>query len=129
MSDPFALQFDRLEYWREARVVAATAREVPASAVELALALRSLARSIGLEPDDRPLRPHLTLMRGVNPLAWQMAGRMARIRAGLRADLASCPSELHLAESRASERSAVGRHRSAARRVQYVSLASWPLGH
>src|SRR5262249_6920388 len=120
----FALQFDRVEYWPEARVVAATADQVPAAALDLARSLRELARSIGLFPDDKPLRPHLTLMRGVHPLSWR-AAQQARA-AALMLELAFAPHELHLAESRASGGRASDEAKVPAAH-KYVSLARWPL--
>lgn len=129
MSDPFSLRFDRLEYWREARVVAVTAREVPACAVELASSLRALARSLGLTPDEKPLRPHLTLMRGVNPLAWQM--NQDSSGASLEPGLLFEPDTLHLAESRPAPHpsTAADAAGAAAGAPSYVRLASWPLQH
>jgi 2'-5' RNA ligase len=120
----FALRFDRIEYWPEARVVAATADHVPAAALDLARALRELARPIGLFPDDKPLRPHLTLMRGVQPLAWR-AAQQSRAQA-LKLELAFAPCELHLAESRPSDGRAMDEAGVPAAR-KYASLARWPL--
>lgn len=124
---PFALRFDCIEYWPEARVVAATATEVPAPAVELASALRAMTRELGLAPDEKPLRPHLTLMRGVNPLAWQMK------QAGegpLRPALLLMADALHLAESRpAPQKPGAGGARGLMTVApSYLQLASWPLG-
>ncbi len=121
-----SLRFNRIEYWPEARVVTATASEVPSAAVELAASLRAVARSLGLEPDEKPLRPHLTLMRGVNPLAWQM--NQDNRGASLEPALVFEPDALHLAESRTAP------HRSGAAGViggapSYLRLASWPLPH
>lgn len=114
---PFTLRFDRIEYWAEARLIAATASEVPTAALELSRALRELARSLGLSPDEKPLRPHLTLMRGVNPLAWQMNKDSAS--PGMAPELLFVPDALHLAESRPAP--------GAAGAPSYVRLASWPL--
>jgi RNA 2',3'-cyclic 3'-phosphodiesterase len=113
----FALQFDRLEYWKEARVVAITATAVPPAALELAQALRSLMRSVGLTPDERPLRPHLTLMRGVAPRVWSVvhAGRDQRLNDGL--DFNARAFYLACSEPNAHS----------PERVQYSRLASWPL--
>ncbi len=131
-----ALQFDTLEYWQRARIVAATASQIPAAAVELAQALRALARSLGLTPDDKPLRPHLTLMRGVSPRAWQALGETRSQSLGARLDLIS--SAFYLAESRASARADSGAGggeqsgrcappKDAVRGGSYSRLASWLL--
>jgi nicotinamide-nucleotide amidase len=135
-----ALQFDGLEYWQQARVVAATASQVPAAAVELAQALRALARSLGLAPDEKPLRPHLTLMRGVSPRAWHALYDARSRSLGAQLDLIS--TAFYLAESRASAgtesgagdagggRGRSGRReppKDAVRGASYSRLASWPL--
>jgi len=73
----FALSFGHLEYWREARVLAATAAWVPQPARALADALRALACSVGITPDPRALRPHVTLMRAVPAQAWRDFGARA----------------------------------------------------
>jgi len=64
-SPPFELEFDSLQYWRRSRVLAATCSRTPAVASALAAALADSARTIGLRPDERPLRPHVTLVRGL----------------------------------------------------------------
>lgn len=123
----FTLRFDRIEFWPEARVVAATVSQVPAPAVELSSSLRELARSLGLSPDEKPLRPHLTLMRGVEPLAWQI--NQDRARASLEHELVLVPDALHLAESRPgpNRSSAASATEAAASVPKYVRLSSWPL--
>jgi 2'-5' RNA ligase len=126
-ADPFSLRFDRVEYWSEARVIAATAPEVPASAAALASALFAMARSLGLAPDEKPLRPHLTLMRGVNPLAWRM--NQDRPEALLAPELVFVPDMLYLAESRPPPQpsAAAAAAEAGAAAPSYARLASWPL--
>jgi 2'-5' RNA ligase len=122
----FALQFDGIEYWPSARVVAITAGVVPQPARDLAAALRDLARSAALTPDERRLRPHVTLMRGVSARAWAASGQRGPI------DLTLEARELHLAESREpanalaapAARGAAGWPDTAPR---YATLAHWPL--
>lgn len=123
----FALRFDRIEFWPEARVVAATVSQLPAPAVELSSSLREMARSLGLSPDEKPLRPHVTLMRGVKPPAWQMNQDSAS--AGLEPELVLLPDALHLAESRpgANRGGAASATEAAASGPNYVRLSSWPL--
>ncbi|HTW76075.1 MAG TPA: RNA 2',3'-cyclic phosphodiesterase [Steroidobacteraceae bacterium] len=135
----FSLRLERAAYWREARLLAALAAAPPA-ALQLAAALRGLARSLGLAPDDKPLRPHVTLARGVPLALWQRAaGRAAR--RGLRLRVSLPATEFHLAESRAlpsgeplADRQATSGAGSTAvatgsapRALRYVSLARWPL--
>jgi 2'-5' RNA ligase len=65
----FELEFDALEYWRRARLLAATCSSTPPAAIALAESLRVMARCVGLAPDERPLRPHVTLLRGLGSAA------------------------------------------------------------
>ena len=61
------LNFDAVEYWREPRVVVATARQIPPELLELwAQLCRALAQSqlLRLEPAP-PRRAHVTLARKV----------------------------------------------------------------
>jgi 2'-5' RNA ligase len=115
---PFTLRLVRLDYWHEARVIAALAAEAPAAAQQLASDLRALARSLGLAPDEKPLRPHVTLMRGAEPAAWRpnAAQRRAPLQLTLRA------TQFHLAESLTLSPAAIG-----AVSGRYASLARWPL--
>jgi 2'-5' RNA ligase len=103
---PFTLRLDRLRYWAQSRV-AVVLGPCPAAAAELARALRELARELGLEPDDKPLRPHITLVRGL-----VSAPRESRPDVQLSADA------LVLAESREGV---------AAPAARYVVRARWPL--
>lgn len=59
----FELLFDAFEYWPQARVLAATCAAVPAAAGELVRLLHAAALGLGLRPDLKPWRPHLTLLR------------------------------------------------------------------
>lgn len=134
----FSLHFERAEHWYEARVLAALA-EPPAAALQLAAALRALARSLGLAPDDKPLRPHVTLARGVGAAVWRGAGARAA-HVPLNVDLRV--AEFHLAESGARPAGETIAGRAAgvaagavaaapaphvATAARYVSLARWPL--
>jgi 2'-5' RNA ligase len=74
----FTLEFDAYEYWREARVVVAAARDSPRPLVELCARLH---RDLGLELPGA-LRPHVTLARKVaqapvpqamSPFPWRAA--------------------------------------------------------
>jgi 2'-5' RNA ligase len=123
----FTLRFDRLQYWPEARVVAATASEVPALALQLSSALRDMARSLGLVPDEKPLRPHVTLLRGVNPLSWQM--NLDSASANLSPELVFESDALHLAESLppVQRSSTMNAAEAPVRAPSYVRLGTWPL--
>ncbi len=127
----FALHLTRVTYWRAAHVLAALAAPPPPAALQLADELRTRSRALGLAPDEKPLRPHVTLMRGVAPPHSRSAGgaRGADDDRGAddaaRAaplDLALPATEFQLFESR--EPAARG---ATALESRYVSLARWPL--
>jgi 2'-5' RNA ligase len=109
----FELAFERLEWWPAARVLAATATGVPAAAVQLAAALAAAARQVGLAPDERPWRAHVTLLRGAT--VPQLALRPLRLTLPV--------SRFYLAQSQGLGVQACDR----AEAPRYVTLASWPL--
>jgi 2'-5' RNA ligase len=117
-ADPFALEFDTLEYWRRSRVLAATCSRVPAAAAALALELRASARGTGLTPDERPLQPHVTLVRGLGK-----APNLLRLPQRLTASLPIAAGAFYLAQSQELEAPSAGD----AARPRYTRLASWPL--
>jgi 2'-5' RNA ligase len=126
----FELEFDRLELWRGARILAASAACVPPAGLELAQALASAARELGLAPDLKAWRPHLTLVRGVTAqrLPAELAGQPRsgpQLQAGLRLPLPLLlrATRFYLAESQGLGAQACGP--SEGRR--YATLASWPL--
>jgi RNA 2',3'-cyclic 3'-phosphodiesterase len=116
----FELLFDRLEFWREARILAATAARVPPAGVALAETLATAARELGLAPDARAWRPHLTLVRGATAA-----------RLGADVDAAASPalqlllpaSRFYLAQSQELGQQPDG----AVEPRRYRTLASWPL--
>jgi len=114
----FELEFGTIDYWPRSRVLAATAATVPPAGVELAGALHAQARALGLRTDERPLRPHVTLLRGLAAGAWSAAGPLP-----LSPPLRLAASNFYLAQSQQLET------RSAGSLVpcRYVRLAAWPL--
>jgi 2'-5' RNA ligase len=62
---PAKLNFDRLEYWPRPRVVAALADGVPEAGQKLVDTLWERLIPLGIEREDRPWRPHFTLVRRV----------------------------------------------------------------
>ncbi|HEX4025905.1 MAG TPA: RNA 2',3'-cyclic phosphodiesterase [Steroidobacteraceae bacterium] len=131
----FELRFEQIEYWRQARVISVTAATVPESARALAGALRALARSLALASEERPLRAHVTLMRGVIPAVWEEF-RAGPGRLPQRVDLTLEAHEFHLAESlevpqaagtpSAPPRGPLASGAPAPAR-RYASLSRWPL--
>ena len=106
----FALHFERIRYWRQAGVLALLA-DCPSEAAALAAALRALGRELGLAPDDKPLRPHITLVRGLHAAAWRGQRESAL-------ELLLSATRFELAESV---------EQAVAPAARYRSLAAWPL--
>jgi len=60
---PFRLNFDRLEYWARPRVASLSAATVPEELQELVDSLNLVISDLGLTPEDRNYRPHITVVR------------------------------------------------------------------
>lgn len=114
----FELEFDALEYWQRSRVLAATGSRVPEAATNLAWALRSNARLLGLHPDEQPLRPHVTLVR-----AAQTPQRPRGHVLALSPPLRLAARRFYIAQSHELEATTA----TTAQTVRYARLASWPL--
>jgi 2'-5' RNA ligase len=61
----FTVRLDATEYWPEAAVLVAVAREIPASLASLCEQLRENLAIRGLARNPPPLRPHVTIARKV----------------------------------------------------------------
>lgn len=120
----FELVFERLEWWRAARIVAASVACVPSAGVALAAALAKAAQQAGLAPDLKSWRPHITLVRGAN--LPQLLPEPAGERAGdawPALQLRLPVTRFYLAQSQGLGAQVCG-HAEAPR---YATLASWPL--
>jgi RNA 2',3'-cyclic 3'-phosphodiesterase len=116
---PIELRFEGIEYWVQARLLALVSlAEVPREARALAQALERLARAAGLGAQERPLRPHITLVRGVR--AAPAPGVTGRLPAVQPSALTLRASEFQLAESIVPEPLGANERR-------YRTLQSWPL--
>jgi 2'-5' RNA ligase len=62
---PFELVFDAIAFWPRPQVLVALCSGPPDAAAELAAALWAGLTPLGIEPDLRPYRPHVTLARKV----------------------------------------------------------------
>ena len=60
---PFRLNFDRLEFWPRPRVASLVAATVPPELQQLVDSLNNIVADLGLEPEDRVYRPHITVVR------------------------------------------------------------------
>jgi len=116
---PFELEFETIEHWSRSRVLVASSATVPEAGLALAGALHAQARAVGLRTDERPLRSHVTLLRG-------LAAGSAAAPVPLSPPLRLAASKFYLAQSQQLE--AASASSLAPRR--YVQLAAWPLrGH
>lgn len=61
--EPFRLNFDRLEYWPRPKVASLSAATVPPECQALVDSLNAVIQDLGLEPEDRNYRPHITVVR------------------------------------------------------------------
>lgn len=60
---PLSFNLDQFGYWKHPKVIWYGPTEVPETLMNLAEALAEVMRHCGLEPDERPYRPHVTLLR------------------------------------------------------------------
>ena len=65
---PFELTIDQLDFWAKPQIVWAGAREVPAPLKQLVKELGRNLLACGFEPERRPYRPHVTLLRKTTPM-------------------------------------------------------------
>ena len=61
--EPFRLNFDRLEYWPRPKVASLCAATVPPEMQRLVDSLNGVLLDLGLKPEDRNYRPHITVVR------------------------------------------------------------------
>lgn len=61
--EPFSLNFDRLEFWPRPRVACLSAATVPRELQALVDSLNRVIADLGLTPEDRNYRPHITVAR------------------------------------------------------------------
>src|SRR5210317_312407 len=65
--EPFRLNFDRLEYWPRPKVGSLSAATVPTELQNLVDSLNEVISDLGLNPEDRNYRPHITVVRNARP--------------------------------------------------------------
>jgi 2'-5' RNA ligase len=77
----FELDLNRIGYWRQNRIVWAGARDCPEALAALAQQLQQRLLVEGVQAEDRPYVPHVTLVRNaqrfpqrkdVGPLTWEV---------------------------------------------------------
>ena len=62
--EPFRLGFDRLEFWARPRTACLVAATVPVELESLVVSLNRVIADVGVIPEDRSFRPHITVSRG-----------------------------------------------------------------
>jgi 2'-5' RNA ligase len=65
--EPFRLSFDRLEFWPRPKVASLCAATVPPELQALVDSLNTVLVDLGIEPEDRTYRPHITVARNARP--------------------------------------------------------------
>ena len=61
--EPFRLGFDRLEFWARPKVACLVAATVPTELENLVTLLNSVLQEVGVMPESRTYRPHITVVR------------------------------------------------------------------
>ena len=61
--EPFRLVFDRLEHWVRPKVACLAVATVPSELTELMSSLNDVLTLVGVTPNDRTYRPHITVTR------------------------------------------------------------------
>jgi 2'-5' RNA ligase len=78
-ASPFVLMFDQLSYWSRPKVLCLTCSQLVAEVEMLVAALNMEVASFGLQTENRPYQPHITLARHarylpdikVEPIVWR----------------------------------------------------------
>ena len=65
--EPFRLIFDRLEFWPRPKVASLCAATVSPDLQALVDSLNNVLLDLGLTPEDRTYRPHITIARNARP--------------------------------------------------------------
>ena len=61
--EPFRLSFDRMEFWARPKVASLVAATVPTELQNLVDSLNAVLQLVGIVPEDRAFRPHITVSR------------------------------------------------------------------
>lgn len=75
--EPFRLIFDRLEYWARPRVASLSAATVPPELQALVDALNGIVSDLGLKPEERAYRPHITVVRNARAFTTERLAQRA----------------------------------------------------
>jgi 2'-5' RNA ligase len=67
--EPFRLNFDRLEFWPRPKIASLVTATVPPELQALVDSLNEVLRDLGIKPEDRTYRPHITVVRNARTFA------------------------------------------------------------
>jgi len=75
----FSLHFEQLVFWKKPRILCLTTQQYDPQLLILLNALKNIVRQCGVQTEDRPYRPHITLARKatqnisrkIGPIKWQ----------------------------------------------------------
>ena len=101
---PFAIRLDRLGLFPKARVAWMAPSQPPERLLQLEAQLRQAVIALGIPVEERPYRPHVTLLR-----------KCQAVTTAEVSPVELCANALHLYESRSTPDG-----------VRYLQLASWP---
>lgn len=75
--EPFRLVFDRLEFWARPKVGCLAAATVPPELQQLVSSLNDVLQLVGVTPEDRTFRPHITVSRNARPFTTERLAQRA----------------------------------------------------
>lgn len=67
--EPLRLGFDRLEYWARPKIACLAAATVPVELQNLVASLNAVLQEVGVVPEERTYRPHITVVRNARAFA------------------------------------------------------------
>ena len=75
--EPFRLVFDRLEFWARPKVACLSAATVPRELNELVSSLDEALQLVGVVPEDKTYRPHITVVRNARAFTTERLAQRA----------------------------------------------------
>jgi 2'-5' RNA ligase len=75
--EPFRLVFDRLEFWARPKVACLSAATVPRELNELVSSLDEVLQLVGVVPEDKTYRPHITVVRNARAFTTERLAQRA----------------------------------------------------
>ncbi len=74
---PFRLGFDRLEFWARAKVACLVSPTIAPELQKLVTDLNSVLSDVGVVPEDRTYRPHITVVQGARAFTTERLSQRA----------------------------------------------------